>query len=254
MDSIAEKDRCSKCGAELIPGSSFCNNCGAIIETENNQYCVECGKQIVGNMKFCPFCGAERLEKKEPNLFNAHNNMVNEQLHADKNDERLDIEQETADEITKKIDEFNIEKKKRKKLIIIVAAIVLVVAGISCGVLYYNGVKDEETLKALSKSLEDATFYSYGSSYGERQEFGSDGKVYWASDPDGDGEYSGSFMYYGVTQLSDGRYGIDVCVSEEGLFKAGEDRMYIVTETDNNEIVSYERQNYDGDTTTFSRE
>ena len=78
--------------------------------------------------------------------------------------------------------------------------------------------------------------------------------MYIASDISNDGEYTGHFCYYGVKQMSDGNYGIDYCVSEEGLFKAGEDRMYVITEIKDNEIISYEEQDDYGAKKTYSRE
>lgn len=48
--------RCIKCGAELIPGSRFCENCG----TKNTpRFCENCGATLREGAKFCESCGAK---------------------------------------------------------------------------------------------------------------------------------------------------------------------------------------------------
>ena len=47
---------CTKCGAELIPGSRFCENCG----TKNTpRFCENCGATLREGAKFCESCGAK---------------------------------------------------------------------------------------------------------------------------------------------------------------------------------------------------
>lgn len=48
---------CEKCGAELIPGSKFCENCGNKVEEKTVSFCPECGAKLEGKYGFCPSCG-----------------------------------------------------------------------------------------------------------------------------------------------------------------------------------------------------
>ena len=48
--------RCIKCGAELKPGSRFCENCGA---KNTPRFCENCGATLREGAKFCESCGAK---------------------------------------------------------------------------------------------------------------------------------------------------------------------------------------------------
>jgi len=50
---------CVSCGAEVDPGSKFCNECGAE-QTKAEAGCVSCGAEIAPDTKFCNECGAEQ--------------------------------------------------------------------------------------------------------------------------------------------------------------------------------------------------
>ena len=48
--------RCISCGAQLKPGSRFCENCG----TKNTpQFCENCGAKLREGAKFCESCGTK---------------------------------------------------------------------------------------------------------------------------------------------------------------------------------------------------
>ena len=48
--------RCISCGAELQPGSRFCENCG----TKNTpRFCENCGAPLRDGAKFCEGCGTK---------------------------------------------------------------------------------------------------------------------------------------------------------------------------------------------------
>ena len=49
---------CEECGAKLIPGSAFCNECGYPVSRANN--CSKCGYVFDRPGKFCPKCGTKR--------------------------------------------------------------------------------------------------------------------------------------------------------------------------------------------------
>ena len=61
-----EKNKCTYCGAELTPGSAFCNSCGKKIEKteekEDKNICVKCGVKLEPESAFCNNCG-EKLGK-----------------------------------------------------------------------------------------------------------------------------------------------------------------------------------------------
>lgn len=51
---------CHQCGAELTPGASFCDNCGA--KQEIADVCSKCGFKFIKPGKFCHKCGTKRGE------------------------------------------------------------------------------------------------------------------------------------------------------------------------------------------------
>jgi uncharacterized membrane protein YvbJ len=53
--------KCPKCGAELKDGTSFCSECGSIIE----RHCISCGQVLKADDMFCPACGARQDEEPE---------------------------------------------------------------------------------------------------------------------------------------------------------------------------------------------
>lgn len=50
--------KCTKCGAELSDGVSFCRECGAKVEPQK-KYCRECGNNVPLDARFCSHCGAD---------------------------------------------------------------------------------------------------------------------------------------------------------------------------------------------------
>ena len=50
--------KCTKCGAELPDGVSFCRECGAKVEPQK-KYCRECGNNVPLDARFCSHCGAD---------------------------------------------------------------------------------------------------------------------------------------------------------------------------------------------------
>ena len=64
MDSAANakpvtNDFCASCGAKILPGSAFCDECGNKIEviTKALSTCKSCGYKFEKQSKFCPKCG-----------------------------------------------------------------------------------------------------------------------------------------------------------------------------------------------------
>ena len=49
---------CEECGARLIPGMAFCDECGHPVPQANK--CRKCGYVFERPGKFCPKCGAKR--------------------------------------------------------------------------------------------------------------------------------------------------------------------------------------------------
>ncbi len=47
---------CTSCGAQLRPGSRFCENCGA---KNTPQFCENCGAKLRQGAKFCENCGTK---------------------------------------------------------------------------------------------------------------------------------------------------------------------------------------------------
>jgi predicted amidophosphoribosyltransferase len=52
--ATAAKVFCKNCGAELRPGSRFCEHCGAKNAPE---FCVNCGTKLEAGSQFCGNCG-----------------------------------------------------------------------------------------------------------------------------------------------------------------------------------------------------
>ena len=51
--------RCSRCGANVVEGDRFCENCGAPVAVQAGSGCPGCGQQSEPGMRFCQQCGAE---------------------------------------------------------------------------------------------------------------------------------------------------------------------------------------------------
>lgn len=51
--------RCSRCGANVVEGDRFCENCGAPVAVQAGSVCTVCGQQSEPGMRFCQQCGAE---------------------------------------------------------------------------------------------------------------------------------------------------------------------------------------------------
>ena len=54
--------QCPNCGAANDPGTKFCRECGAKLETPppaepQKRFCPSCGKEVAPGIKFCPECG-----------------------------------------------------------------------------------------------------------------------------------------------------------------------------------------------------
>jgi len=60
LPTIQPNRFCSSCGAELMAGAVFCDNCGAPQVSDNG--CCKCGFQFLKPGKFCPKCGQKREE------------------------------------------------------------------------------------------------------------------------------------------------------------------------------------------------
>ncbi len=56
--SQQEEKFCEECGAKIIPGSSFCDECGYPVPKAN--CCSKCGYVFERPGKFCPKCGTKR--------------------------------------------------------------------------------------------------------------------------------------------------------------------------------------------------
>ena len=52
----AQRSICKNCGAELKPGSRFCEHCGA---KNAPQFCTNCGEKLEPGSSFCGNCGAK---------------------------------------------------------------------------------------------------------------------------------------------------------------------------------------------------
>lgn len=55
---FTENQYCEECGAKLIPGMAFCDNCGHPVSKANQ--CKKCGYVFKRPGKFCPKCGTRR--------------------------------------------------------------------------------------------------------------------------------------------------------------------------------------------------
>ena len=51
--------RCSRCGANVVEGDRFCENCGAPVAVQAGPVCPVCGQQSEPGIRFCQQCGAE---------------------------------------------------------------------------------------------------------------------------------------------------------------------------------------------------
>lgn len=59
---------CPKCGAENLPDSKFCKNCGTLVKNvTDNQKCSYCGGINAEQAEFCEYCGKNLIKKKENN-------------------------------------------------------------------------------------------------------------------------------------------------------------------------------------------
>lgn len=58
---------CPNCGAQLVDGSKYCNNCGAKLEKEKNEEeyieCPNCGEKNIKGSNFCNNCGTKLGDK-----------------------------------------------------------------------------------------------------------------------------------------------------------------------------------------------
>lgn len=61
--------KCSKCQAELLPGASFCRECGQRVTTQV-LFCRNCGNKVEGNSLFCSKCGTKLLLSEQNNADN----------------------------------------------------------------------------------------------------------------------------------------------------------------------------------------
>lgn len=58
--------RCSRCGANVVEGDRFCENCGAPVAVQAGPVCTVCGQQSEPGMRFCQQCGAELSAGPQP--------------------------------------------------------------------------------------------------------------------------------------------------------------------------------------------
>ena len=58
--------RCSRCGANVVEGDRFCENCGAPVAVQAGPVCPVCGQQPEPGMRFCQQCGAELSASPQP--------------------------------------------------------------------------------------------------------------------------------------------------------------------------------------------
>jgi len=56
-EEVGGVNRCTKCGAAVLEGASFCRECGASLAAM--VACFNCKQAIPSDSKFCPYCGAE---------------------------------------------------------------------------------------------------------------------------------------------------------------------------------------------------
>lgn len=57
--AIGASSNCPNCNAPLMPGSTFCGNCGKQLVTSDTT-CLRCGSPMPPGVKFCPRCGNKR--------------------------------------------------------------------------------------------------------------------------------------------------------------------------------------------------
>lgn len=58
--------RCSRCGANVVEGDRFCENCGAPVAVQAGPVCPVCGQQSEPGVRFCQQCGAELSAGPQP--------------------------------------------------------------------------------------------------------------------------------------------------------------------------------------------
>lgn len=58
--------RCSRCGANVVEGDRFCENCGAPVAVQAGPVCPVCGQQSEPGIRFCQQCGAELSAGSQP--------------------------------------------------------------------------------------------------------------------------------------------------------------------------------------------
>lgn len=58
--------RCSRCGANVVEGDRFCENCGAPVAVQAGPVCPVCGQQSEPGVRFCQQCGAELSASPQP--------------------------------------------------------------------------------------------------------------------------------------------------------------------------------------------
>ena len=58
--------RCSRCGANVVEGDRFCENCGAPVAVQAGSVCPVCGQQSEPGVRFCQQCGAELSAGPQP--------------------------------------------------------------------------------------------------------------------------------------------------------------------------------------------
>lgn len=48
---------CTNCGASITVDSKFCNQCGAVVESQESIFCAYCGEKLDADATFCKNCG-----------------------------------------------------------------------------------------------------------------------------------------------------------------------------------------------------
>lgn len=54
-----EEKFCENCGAKIVPGAAFCDECGTAVPVDQTK-CANCGYEFERPGKFCPKCGTKR--------------------------------------------------------------------------------------------------------------------------------------------------------------------------------------------------
>ena len=55
----ADEKFCENCGAKIVPGAAFCDECGTAVPVDQTK-CENCGYEFERPGKFCPKCGTKR--------------------------------------------------------------------------------------------------------------------------------------------------------------------------------------------------